>query len=67
MWEKVIEEFKQNDCFGSALPIACHRHPEDLHWIDSVERLRQVSPDGKSSLFPLHLPNRKTRRLLAPL
>ncbi|PVF97899.1 P-loop containing nucleoside triphosphate hydrolase protein [Serendipita vermifera] len=46
MWEKVIEQFKEHDSFGSALPIACHRHPEDTHWIDSVERLRQISPDG---------------------
>lgn len=50
MWAKVIEEFKEQDGYGDTLPISCYRHPDDVKWISEPAEIRQVSPDGMSSL-----------------
>ncbi|KIM23243.1 hypothetical protein M408DRAFT_264970, partial [Serendipita vermifera MAFF 305830] len=46
MWRQVIQEFKDCDAYGSALPVACHRHKTDVQWVRDAKRLRQISPDG---------------------
>ncbi|KAG8778184.1 hypothetical protein FRC16_003941, partial [Serendipita sp. 398] len=46
MWSKVTEYFKELDSYGTALPIACHMHPDTVQWVNTAEKLRQVSPDG---------------------
>ncbi|KAG8835111.1 hypothetical protein FRC18_001012, partial [Serendipita sp. 400] len=45
MWSKVTEYFKELDSYGTALPIACHMHPDTVQWVNTAEQLRQVSPD----------------------
>ncbi|KAG9027743.1 hypothetical protein FS842_004883, partial [Serendipita sp. 407] len=46
MWTKVTNYFKETDCYGTGLPIACHLHPDTVQWVDSAEKLRQISPEG---------------------
>ncbi|KAG8751519.1 hypothetical protein FRC14_007810 [Serendipita sp. 396] len=46
MWTKVTNYFKETDCYGTGLPIACHLHPDPVQWVDSAEKLRQISPEG---------------------
>lgn len=48
MWNQVIQEFKECDGYGSALPIACYRHKHDVQWVQDATRLRQIAPDGMS-------------------
>jgi hypothetical protein len=48
MWETTIDEFKEQDCYGTALPISCHRHPYDAQWVEEPSQIRQISPDGTS-------------------
>lgn len=57
MWRTVIEEFKEQDCYGPSLPISCYRHAEEQQWVSDPSRLRQVSPDG--------MPIRSPRALLS--
>jgi hypothetical protein len=49
MWKQVVQEFKDQDGYGSALPIACYRHPNEVQWVEDATRLRYISPDGKLS------------------
>ena len=46
IWGSVIAEFKEQRCYGTALPITCHQHPHDVQLITDPSRLLQVSPDG---------------------
>lgn len=50
MWAKVIEQFQEQEAYGEALPITCHRHQEDIQLITEPAQIRQVSPDGMSVL-----------------
>ncbi|KAF8668071.1 P-loop containing nucleoside triphosphate hydrolase protein [Rhizoctonia solani] len=49
MWSDVLKELNSSDCLGSKLPIACHRHPDYVQWIDSPGMIPIVSP--KEDLF----------------
>ncbi|KAG8833029.1 hypothetical protein FRC17_000152 [Serendipita sp. 399] len=51
IWAKVIEYFKRLDSYGTALPIACHRHPESVQWVKTADKLREVSPEGEKLHF----------------
>ena len=46
MWRQVVQEFKDQNGYGSILPIVCYRHPLDVQWVEDGAQLRQVSPDG---------------------
>ncbi|KAG9027745.1 hypothetical protein FS842_004882 [Serendipita sp. 407] len=52
MWTKVTNHFKETDCYGTGLPIACHLHPDTVQWVDSAEKLRQVSPEVSAAANP---------------
>jgi hypothetical protein len=44
-WKQVVQEFKDQDGYGTALPIACYRHL-DVQWVEDGTHLRKISPDG---------------------
>lgn len=46
MWRSIIEELQANDSLGTALPIACFRHPTNLHHVSQPGQLPQIAPDG---------------------
>ncbi|KAH7335664.1 hypothetical protein B0J17DRAFT_769497 [Rhizoctonia solani] len=46
MWSKVLKELNSSECLGPKLPIACHRHPEYIQWIDKPGVIPVVSPRG---------------------
>ncbi|KAI6041108.1 hypothetical protein EDC04DRAFT_2566184 [Pisolithus marmoratus] len=46
MWRSVIEELQANDSLGTALPIACFRHPTKCHRVSQPGQLPQIAPDG---------------------
>jgi len=50
MWRTIIQELKAQRLVGTGLPIACHRHPEEVRLISQPGQLAKVSPDGMSYL-----------------
>ncbi|CAE7233886.1 unnamed protein product [Rhizoctonia solani] len=46
MWATVLRELHANDSIGSALPISCYHHPEDVKLVDQPGKLEILSPDG---------------------
>ncbi|CUA71429.1 Nonribosomal peptide synthetase 1 [Aspergillus fumigatus Af293] [Rhizoctonia solani] len=46
MWSDVLKEFRSSECLGPRLPIACHRHPDYIQWVDSPGVIPVVSPNG---------------------
>lgn len=46
MWEQVVQEFKDQNAYGTSLPIACYRHPDYVRWVQNDSELRDISPDG---------------------
>ncbi|KIM21900.1 hypothetical protein M408DRAFT_29151 [Serendipita vermifera MAFF 305830] len=46
IWNQVIQEFKDQDAYGSSLPISCHKHPNEVKWVANPYSLVQVSPEG---------------------
>ncbi|KIM23239.1 hypothetical protein M408DRAFT_332444 [Serendipita vermifera MAFF 305830] len=46
IWNQVVQEFKDQDAYGSSLPIACHKHPNEVKWVANPNYLLQVSPEG---------------------
>ncbi|KAG1904255.1 uncharacterized protein F5891DRAFT_1206968, partial [Suillus fuscotomentosus] len=46
MWRHIIEELETNEALGTALPIACHLHPETLEYVCEPGQLPQIAPDG---------------------
>ncbi len=57
MWREVVEELRKRDCLGSALPVACQRHPQKVEFVSKPGQLPRIAPDGKFP-FPLNiLPN----------
>lgn len=46
MWRSIIEELQANDSLGTALPVACFRHPTNLHHVSQPGQLPQIAPDG---------------------
>ncbi|KAJ1299739.1 hypothetical protein OPQ81_007327 [Rhizoctonia solani] len=47
MWSGVLEELHTSGCLGSKLPIACHRHPDYVEWVEKPGELPIVSPNGE--------------------
>jgi hypothetical protein len=46
MWRHIIEELETNEALGTALPIACHLHPETIEYVCEPGQLPQIAPDG---------------------
>lgn len=46
LWNQVVQYFRDQDCYGTGLPIACHNHPHDVRLVENAMQLRQISPDG---------------------
>ncbi|KEP47695.1 NFX1-type zinc finger protein [Rhizoctonia solani 123E] len=46
MWSDVLKELNSSECLGPKLPIACHRHPDYIQWIDRPGVIPTVSPKG---------------------
>jgi hypothetical protein len=46
MWGKIIEELEEKDLVGPALPIVCHRHPNEVKYVSEPGQLPQIAPDG---------------------
>ncbi|KAI6119903.1 hypothetical protein EDD16DRAFT_1579433 [Pisolithus croceorrhizus] len=46
MWRSIVEELQANDSLGTALPVACFRHPTKLHHVSQPGQLPQIAPDG---------------------
>ena len=46
MWRKIIEELEEKGLMGPALPIACHRHSDEVKYVSEPGQLPQVAPDG---------------------
>lgn len=47
MWDKVLSELQDADAIGTALPIACHRHPDPVQYVSNPGQLSRIAPDGK--------------------
>jgi len=69
MWQRIIKELEDNEALGTALPIACHRHPETLEYIHTPGQLPHFAPDGVYESLPnlKHALNRHPRRMHATL
>jgi hypothetical protein len=48
MWRSVIEQLEAVDAVGDAFPVACHQHPDDVHFIGQPGELPRFAPDGMS-------------------
>jgi hypothetical protein len=46
MWKSVIEELEAANAVGDGLPVACHQHPDDIHFIRQPGELPRFAPDG---------------------
>ncbi|EIN11698.1 P-loop containing nucleoside triphosphate hydrolase protein [Punctularia strigosozonata HHB-11173 SS5] len=46
MWREVIDELEKDGSVGDAFPVACHQHPDPIHYISTPGQLPQVAPDG---------------------
>ena len=46
MWSSVISQLDKNGSIGDAIPIQCHRHPDDIRYISKPDELSKLSPDG---------------------
>ncbi|RPD78076.1 hypothetical protein L226DRAFT_610074 [Lentinus tigrinus ALCF2SS1-7] len=46
MWREIIDELRKRDCLGSALPVACHRHPDAVEHVSKPGQLPRIAPDG---------------------
>ena len=54
MWDKVISELQEIDAVGTALPIACHQHPDAVQYVSQPGQLPQIAPDGKLKHLTFH-------------
>lgn len=50
MWTHVIQTLEEKNQLGTALPIACSIHPENVSWINDPAHLSLASPDGGCTL-----------------
>ncbi|KAF8656756.1 hypothetical protein AX16_002435 [Volvariella volvacea WC 439] len=46
MWLGIIDQLTDENLIGSALPVACYRHPDKINYINMPGQLRQLAPDG---------------------
>ncbi|KAL5513488.1 hypothetical protein ACEPAH_3887 [Sanghuangporus vaninii] len=46
MWSSVVSQLQENGAVGDAIPIKCHRHPDDIRYISKPGELPKSSPDG---------------------
>ncbi|KDN33760.1 hypothetical protein RSAG8_13147, partial [Rhizoctonia solani AG-8 WAC10335] len=46
MWSDVLKELRSTESLGPKLPIACHRHPDYIQWIERPGMIPVVSPKG---------------------
>ncbi|CAE6444479.1 unnamed protein product [Rhizoctonia solani] len=46
MWSDVLKELQSTECVGPKLPIACHRHPDYVQWIERPGEIPIVSPNA---------------------
>ncbi|KAI0779559.1 hypothetical protein C8Q74DRAFT_1217042 [Fomes fomentarius] len=46
MWREVVEELRKRDCLGSAIPVACQRHPQKVEFVSKPGQLPRIAPDG---------------------
>jgi hypothetical protein len=46
MWRGIVEQLESQDAIGSAIPVACHRHPETVMFVSEPGVLPTFSPDG---------------------
>lgn len=47
MWRTIIEELQRDDAVGTALPIVCQRHPDNVVYVREPGQLARLAPDGK--------------------
>lgn len=47
MWDTVISELDKEGAVGTAIPIACHRHPDAVEYISKPGQLPRIAPDGE--------------------
>ncbi|KAH9923478.1 uncharacterized protein BXZ73DRAFT_50943 [Epithele typhae] len=45
-WDTILAEMEENDQIGSAFPIICPRHPEEVNFISQPAELPRVAPVG---------------------
>ncbi|KAL7414053.1 hypothetical protein BDY24DRAFT_350847 [Mrakia frigida] len=46
MWSTICDELESHNQLGSALPISCYNHPEEVSMVSRPEEILLVSPDG---------------------
>lgn len=63
MWRKVVQELKDHDRVGPALPLACNRHPDTIIRVSVPGQIPLFAPEGKAFLLdhttPLTVPGRR--------
>ncbi|KAL0951932.1 hypothetical protein HGRIS_008585 [Hohenbuehelia grisea] len=51
MWKSVIDQLEEANALGTALPVACARHPEKKNLVSEPGQLPSLAPDG-GCLYP---------------
>lgn len=46
MWRDVLEELEDKECVGTAIPIVCQQHSDDIKMVSKPGQLPRIAPDG---------------------